>query len=116
MKILVTGADGFIGSHLVEKLVLDGHNVKALVLYNSLNSIGWLNHISFKNLRKINICSGDIKDQNYLEKIFTNVDIVFHLAALISIPYSYLSPKSYLENNILGTFNVLEAALKKKFL
>lgn len=114
MKILVTGADGFIGSHLVEKLVLDGQNVKALVLYNSLNSIGWLNHISFKNLRKINICSGDIKDQNYLEKIFTNVDIVFHLAALISIPYSYLSPKSYLENNILGTFNVLEAALKKK--
>ena len=110
MNILVTGSEGFIGSHLVEKLVKLGHKVKALVLYNSFNDIGWLSDLDKKVQKEIEICFGDIRDLSYMRKIVKNNDTIFHLAALIGIPYSYHSPKSYVDTNILGTLNILEAA------
>ena len=111
-KIFVTGAEGFIGSHLVEKLVLSGYEVKSLVLYNYQNSYGWIDHID-KNIKKnLEIITGDIRDISMLEKEFKGIDTVFHLAALIGIPYSYISPNSYVKTNIEGSFNVFNAALK----
>ena len=105
---LITGADGFIGSHLAEMLVLKGYQVKALTLYNSFNNWGWLENISCK--KDIEILSGDIRDPYYCKIITKNVDVIFHLAALIAIPYSYIAPDSYLETNIKGTLNICQAA------
>ena len=105
---LVTGADGFIGSHLVEMLVSHGYSVKALSQYNSFNNWGWLESINCKD--SIEIISGDIRDPFFCKDISKNVDIIFHLAALIAIPYSYIAPDSYLETNIKGTLNIWQAA------
>jgi nucleoside-diphosphate-sugar epimerase len=107
MKILVTGACGFIGSHLVEKLVAIGHSVKAFTFYNSRGSNGWLDNIDNKVLKNFEIISGDIRDYDILSKHIKKVDVIFHLAALIGIPYSYVAVKSYIETNINGTFNIL---------
>jgi len=112
MKIFVTGADGFIGSHLVENLVLLGHKVHALTLYNSRGFNGWLDSVDKKILQDVNIISGDIRDSNFLERQTKGIDALFHLAALISIPYSYYSPKSYIDTNIIGTYNVLQSSQK----
>ena len=109
-KILVTGADGFIGSHLVEKLVDEGHKVKAFVYYNSFNSWGWLDSFPKDKLDKIEIFTGDIRDPNGVRTAVKGCDIIFHLAALIAIPYSYYSPDSYVDTNIKGTLNILQAA------
>jgi NAD dependent epimerase/dehydratase len=109
-KILVTGADGFIGSHLTEMLYSKGYKVKALSQYNSFNNWGWLDSINCKN--NIEIITGDIRDYNFCESITKDIDIIFHLAALIAIPYSYQSPESYLETNIKGTLNICQAAKK----
>ena len=109
-KILVTGADGFIGSHLVEKLVLMGCSVRAFVFYNSFNSWGWLDTLSQDVLDSIEIFQGDIRDPFGVKKGMENCDVVFHLASLITIPYSYDSPHSYVETNITGTLNVVQAA------
>ena len=109
-KILITGADGFIGSHLVEKLVDDGYNVKAFVYYNSFNSWGWLDSFPKEKLDKIEIFTGDIRDPNGVRTAVKGCDVIFHLAALIAIPYSYHSPDSYVDTNIKGTLNILQAA------
>lgn len=109
MKILVTGADGFIGSHLVEALVKKGHEVKAFTYYNSFNSWGWLEY-SEKNIKNsIEVFSGDIRDPYGVRKAVSDCDVVYHLAALIGIPYSYHSPETYLDTNIKGTLNILQA-------
>ena len=108
-KILVTGADGFIGSHLVEALLNEGCDVKAFVFYNSFNSKGWLDTLSDKKLKQIEAFAGDIRDPNGVRAATKGVDIVFHLAALIGIPFSYHSPDSYIDTNIKGTLNVLQA-------
>ncbi len=109
-KILVTGADGFIGSHLVEHLLEEGHDVRAFVLYNSFNSWGWLDTLPVKTRDSLDIFSGDIRDPHGVKKALTDCDAVMHLAALIGIPYSYHSPDSYVDTNIKGTLNVLQAA------
>lgn len=109
-KILVTGADGFIGSHLVEILLAEGANVRAFVYYNSFNFWGWLDTFTPEVLKKIEVFSGDIRDPNGVRKAMDGIDIVFHLAALIAIPFSYHSPDSYIDTNIKGTLNVLQAA------
>ncbi|MBK6264512.1 SDR family oxidoreductase [Marivirga sp. S37H4] len=109
-KILVTGADGFIGSHLAEKLVDDGYKVKAFVYYNSFSSWGWLDTLPKEKLAKIEIFSGDIRDPNGVRTAMKDVDIVFHLAALIAIPFSYHSPDSYVDTNVKGTLNIVQAA------
>ncbi|BAH07239.1 NAD-dependent 4,6-dehydratase LegB [Clostridium kluyveri] len=109
-KVLATGADGFIGSHLVEKLLNSGYSVKAFVHYNSFNSWGWLDTLPKHMLKEIEIFSGDIRDQNGVREALKNVDDVYHLAALIAIPFSYYSPDSYVDTNIKGTLNVLQAA------
>ncbi len=106
-SVLVTGADGFIGSHLVEALISLGCKVKATSLYNSFGTNGWLDYIENKN--NVEIIKIDIRDGDRINKITKNCDILFHLAALISIPYSYDSPRSYIETNIIGTLNILEA-------
>jgi NAD dependent epimerase/dehydratase len=108
MKILVTGADGFIGSHLTEMLISHGHSVKALCQYNSFNHWGWLEEI--KDNGMVEILSGDIRDSNYCLHITKGTDIIYHLAALIAIPYSYLAPESYVDTNIKGTLNICQAA------
>jgi NAD dependent epimerase/dehydratase len=113
-KILVTGAEGFIGSHLVEFLLKKNYNVKAFVHYNSFNSIGWLSEIDKKYSRKIDFHFGDIRDFKNVQRAYENVSLVIHLAALIGIPYSYTSPLSYIETNITGTYNVLENSLQNK--
>ena len=110
MKILVTGADGFIGSHLTEELVKQGYNVKAFVYYNSFNSWGWIDSLPEKIKTKIEIFSGDIRDPNGVRIAMEDCDTVFHLAALIGIPFSYHSPDSYVDTNIKGTLNILQAA------
>jgi len=107
MKTLVTGAGGFIGSHLTELLVSEGHDVKVLVRYNSKNNWGWLESSFVKN--NIEVVSGDIRDYDSVYNSLNNCDTVFHLAALIGIPYSYVSPKAYIETNITGTYNLLQA-------
>jgi len=111
-KILVTGADGFIGSHLVERLVSLGYNVKAFVFYNSFNSWGWIDTFDADIKDNIEIFAGDIRDPNGVYEAMKDVDAVFHLAALIGIPFSYHSPDSYVDTNIKGTLNVLQAAKK----
>ena len=109
-KVLVTGADGFIGSHLVELLVEKGYEVKAFVYYNSFNTWGWLDTLPKDKLDKIEVFCGDIRDPNGVREAMKGVDTVFHLAALIAIPFSYHSPDSYVDTNIKGTLNVLQAA------
>lgn len=109
-KILVTGADGFIGSHLTELLMDRGYDVKAFTYYNSFNSWGWLDSFSKEKLKELEIFSGDIRDPNGVREAMKGVDAVFHLAALIAIPFSYHSPDSYVDTNIKGTLNVLQAA------
>ena len=110
MKILVTGADGFIGSHVVETLVKSGHDVRAFVLYNSFNSWGWLDE-SDKSIRdSIDIFAGDIRDPHGVDKAVEKQDVILNLAALIAIPYSYHSPDTYIDTNIKGTLNILQAA------
>jgi dTDP-glucose 4,6-dehydratase len=112
MKVLVTGADGFIGSHLTEMLLEEGYDVKAFTYYNSFNSWGWLDTIPKEKLNQIEVFSGDIRDPNGVAEAMAGVDQVFHLAALIAIPFSYHSPDSYVDTNIKGTLNVLQAARK----
>jgi NAD dependent epimerase/dehydratase len=108
-KILVTGSEGFIGSHLVELLVSRGYSVRALVQYNSFNNKGWLEELDSKTLSSVETVLGDIRDPNLVRRVVRGCDSVIHLAALIAIPYSYSSPHSYVETNINGTLNVLEA-------
>lgn len=109
-KILVTGADGFIGSHLTEALMLAGANVRAFVYYNSFNSWGWLDQLSPTMRRELDVFSGDIRDPHGVKQAMKGCDMVMHLAALIAIPYSYHSPDTYVDTNIKGTLNVLQAA------
>ncbi|PJC70277.1 MAG: NAD-dependent dehydratase, partial [Zetaproteobacteria bacterium CG_4_8_14_3_um_filter_59_5] len=109
-KILVTGADGFIGSHLTERLVSMGYDVRAFVMYNSFNSWGWLDS-SPKEIRdNLDVFSGDIRDSHGVKEAMKGCDAVLHLAALIAIPYSYHSPDTYVDTNIRGTLNVVQAA------
>jgi NAD dependent epimerase/dehydratase len=112
MKVFVTGADGFIGSHLIERLIKLGHKVKAFTFYNFRGSNGWLDSIDKKLLKDLDIVSGDIRDYSFLEKQTKNADAIYHLAALIAIPYSYNSPQSYIDTNITGTYNVLKSSQK----
>ena len=109
-KILVTGADGFIGSHFVERLIDENCQIKAFVYYNSFNSRGWLDTFSKNKIDSIEIFAGDIRDPNGVRTAVKDIDIVFHLAALIGIPFSYHSPDSYIDTNIKGTLNILQAA------
>jgi len=106
-RVLVTGAGGFIGSHLTERLAKSGAEVRALVHYNALNSWGWLEHSSVKN--DIEVVSGDVCDRDSVREAMRDVETVFHLAALIAIPYSYHAPVSYINTNIIGTLNILQA-------
>ncbi len=110
MKVLVTGADGFIGSHLTEALVRDGFEVRALVQYNSFNSWGWLDHCPVEVRDQFEVVSGDIRDPHSTRETVKDCEVVLHLAALIAIPFSYHSPASYIETNVNGTLNVLQAA------
>ncbi len=110
MKVLVTGADGFIGSHLVEALVTNGYDVRAFVLYNSFNSWGWLDHTPRHVRDSLDVFSGDIRDPHGVKTAMHGCDAVLHLAALIAIPYSYHSPDTYIDTNVKGTLNVLQAA------
>ena len=109
-KILVTGSEGFIGSHLVEELVLKGYKVKAFVLYNSFNTWGWLDTLSKDIMDNVEVFTGDVRDPNGVKEAMKGCDAVFHLAALIAIPFSYHSPDTYVDTNIKGTLNVLQAA------
>jgi len=109
-QVLVTGADGFIGSHLVEMIVQAGAKVKALSYYNSFNYWGWLEDVDCLN--EIEVLTGDVRDPHYCKRISKGVDIVFHLAALIAIPYSYIAPDSYVDTNIKGTLNMCQAAIE----
>lgn len=108
--VLVTGADGFIGSHLVEMLLSKGAKVKALSQYNSFNNWGWLEDI--KSLSEVEVFTGDVRDPHYCKYITKNVDVIFNLAALIAIPYSYIAPDSYIDTNIKGTLNICQAAVE----
>lgn len=110
MKILVTGAGGFIGSHLTEQLVREGHTVKAFVHYNSFNRWGWLDALPRDIMDSVEVFTGDVRDPNGVRTAMNGVDQVFHLAALIAIPFSYHSPDSYVDTNIKGTLNVLQSA------
>ena len=109
-KVLVTGADGFIGSHLVEALIDKGCDVRAFVYYNSFNTWGWLDSFEPTKLKQLDVFAGDIRDPNGVHTAMQGVDVVFHLAALIAIPFSYHSPDSYVDTNIKGTLNILQAA------
>ena len=113
-RILVTGSEGFIGSHLVERLLNEGAQVKAFVLYNSFNCWGWLETFKKSALKKINIITGDIRDFSTVYNAMEGVDMVFNLAALIGIPFSYRSQDSYVDTNIKGTLNILQAARRMK--
>jgi len=110
MKILVTGAGGFIGSHLTEELVRRGHDVRAFVVYDSQGSWGWLDHVNPAVRGQFEVVAGDIRDPLLSRMAVKNREIVLHLAALIAIPYSYIAPSSYVETNIQGTLNLLQAA------
>jgi NAD dependent epimerase/dehydratase len=111
-RVLVTGAAGFIGSHLVEALVARGHEVRALVHYNSAGSIGNLQHATRSVLSNVEIVFGDVRDEHFCRKMTERMDVVFHLAALIGIPYSYVAPSSYVQTNITGTLNLLNACVQ----
>lgn len=113
-KVLVTGADGFIGSHLTEALLEKGYDVKAFTFYNSFNTWGWLDTLPEQKRKEIEVFSGDVRDPNGVREAMRDVDMVFHLAALIAIPFSYHSPDSYVDTNIKGTLNVLQAARQLK--
>jgi NAD dependent epimerase/dehydratase len=110
MKVLLTGADGFIGSHLAEQLVREGHQVRALVIYNSLDSWGWLDTAPREITDNMEIIAGDIRDPALMMSLVDGVDAVLHLAALIAIPYSYVAPDLYVQTNVQGTLNLLNAA------
>ena len=110
MKVLVTGADGFIGSHLVEKLIENNYQVKAFCIYNSNGSKGWLETLPEEIAGEVEFFLGDIRDASCVKEAMKDCTHVFHLAALIAIPYSYKSPQSYVETNIIGTLNILNAA------
>ncbi len=114
MKILVTGSEGFIGSHLTEKLLKLGYDVKAFILYNSFNSVGWLKDIKPKYKKKIEYFFGDIRDPLVVSEAIKDCDTIFHLASLIGIPYSYVAPQSYIQTNINGTLNLLNSIKEKK--
>ena len=109
-RIFITGADGFIGSHLTESLVREGYSVRAFVMYNSFNSWGWLDHVSTEIRKNIKIFAGDIRDPRGVNEAMRGCDAVLHLAALIAIPYSYHSPDTYIDTNVKGTLNVLQSA------
>lgn len=113
-KVLVTGSDGFIGSHLTEALIDAGCDVRAFVFYNSFNSWGWLDSLPAAARERLDVFCGDIRDPNGVRKAMEGIDVVFHLAALIAIPFSYHSPDSYVDTNIKGTLNVLQAARELK--
>lgn len=113
-NVLITGSDGFIGSHLTELLIQSGYKVRAFVYYNSFNSNGWLDTLTAETKSKIDIFSGDIRDPNGVREAMIGIDIVFHLAALIAIPFSYHSPDSYIDTNVKGTLNILQAARDSK--
>lgn len=113
-KIAVTGADGFIGSHLVENLVRNGYEIKALSYYNSFGTWGWLDALNSDVMQNVEVVTGDVRDYTLVNSLIKDTSAVFHLAALIGIPYSYVAPKSYIDTNITGTFNVLEAAKNNK--
>ena len=108
--VLITGADGFIGSHLTEMLVQKGAKIRALSQYNSFNNWGWLEEVNC--LKEIEVITGDVRDPHFCKNITKNVDVIFHLAALIAIPYSYVAPDSYVDTNIKGTLNICQAALE----
>lgn len=110
MKVLITGADGFIGSHLTEALVREGHDARAFVLYNSFNSCGWLDDCADDVKGRFEVFSGDIRDPHGVKAAMKGCDVVLHLAALIAIPYSYHSPDTYVDTNVKGTLNVVQAA------
>jgi NAD dependent epimerase/dehydratase len=109
-KILVTGSDGFIGSHLTEELILKGYDVRAFVFYNSFGNWGWLDTLSKEIMKHVEVFPGDVRDPSGVREATKNCDAVFHLAALISIPFSYHSPDTYVDTNIKGTLNILQAA------
>ncbi|PIW60936.1 NAD-dependent 4,6-dehydratase LegB [Shewanella sp. CG12_big_fil_rev_8_21_14_0_65_47_15] len=109
-RVLVTGADGFIGSHLVEMLVAQGYQVRALSQYNSFNHWGWLENITCLN--DVEVVCGDIRDPHFCKHLCKDIDVIYHLAALIAIPYSYIAPDSYLDTNAKGTLNICQAALE----
>jgi nucleoside-diphosphate-sugar epimerase len=109
-SVLVTGADGFIGSHLTELLIQEGYQVKALAQYNSFNYWGWVEDIESRD--QIEVLTGDVRDPHYCDQITIDVDIVFHLAALIAIPFSYVAPDSYVDTKIKGTLNICHAAME----
>lgn len=109
LRVLVTGADGFIGSHLTELLVARGAKVRAMSLYNSFNNWGWLEDTDC--ISRVEVVSGDVRDANFVRTAAKDIDVIFHLAALIAIPYSYVAPDSYVQTNIIGTLNVVQAGL-----
>lgn len=113
-KVLVTGGGGFIGSHLVEKLLFEGAHVVALVHYNGAGNLGWINDIPNEVKRNLEVVLGDITDSEFMEALSKDIEIVFNLAALIAIPFSYMSPRLYFSTNVTGTMNVLEAARKSQ--
>lgn len=113
-RILVTGADGFIGSHLVEALVRDGHRVRAFVLYNSFNSWGWLDRVAPDVAGRFELVAGDVRDPHMVDAAVEGCSAVLHLAALIAIPFSYQAPESYVATNVTGTLNVLQAARRHR--
>jgi NAD dependent epimerase/dehydratase len=108
-NVFVTGADGFIGSHLVQLLVQNGARVRALCLYTSSGSLGWLDHLSADELANVQPVLGDVRDAEFVRDAIVDFDFVFHLAALVAIPYSYAAPRSFVDTNVVGTLNVLEA-------
>ena len=108
MKVLVTGADGFIGSHLTEALLNKGYKVRALAYYNSFNNWGWLESIPKND--NLEIVTGDVRDPHFCNTLVSGVETIFHLAALIAIPYSYVAPTSYVDTNVTGTLNICNAA------
>ena len=109
-SVLITGADGFIGSHLVELLAPQSGSIRALSYYNAFNRWGWLD--ALEKPKEIEVVTGDIRDPHFCRHLTKGVDVVFHLAALIGIPYSYVAPDSYVETNIKGTLNICQAALE----
>lgn len=110
MKVLITGAEGFIGSHVSEALSATGHELSLLALYNSFGTAGWLGNLVAPNQKDARVILGDVRDADFIQKAVEGQDIVIHLAALIAIPYSYQAPRSYIESNVIGTINVIEAA------